>query len=148
MGPAKCGTGPWQPVPWVARQGGSPELTGPRGAGRCAPEAVPAHALQCCPLPQAPQPRSTRLGLLRLRKQTGWEEEGGGAQPLPSQARRHQEVGVLALPQAPACRTLQGCGCCPTARPARLLAGLIRPLSCPQPGHPDSGRVVFISCCQ
>ena len=33
MGPAKCGTGPWQPVPWVARQGGSPELTGPGGLG-------------------------------------------------------------------------------------------------------------------
>ena len=35
MGPAKCVTGPWQPVPWVVRWGGGAPLSsrGPGGLG-------------------------------------------------------------------------------------------------------------------
>lgn len=119
--------------------GGAPlSSRGPGGLGAELLRRSPPTPCGAAPAPGPSQPRSAPLGLFWLWKQTGREEEGGGAQPLPSQARRHQEVGVLALTQAPACRTLRGRGRCPTTRPARPSTGLISPLSCPQPGHPDS----------
>lgn len=143
---AGCRAEPWAASALGGTAAGAPlSSRGPGGLGSELPRQSPPTPCSAAPAPGPSYPTSARLGLFWLRKQTGREEEGGGAQPLPSQAWRHQEVGVLApthpLTQAPDCRALWGRRRCPTARPAQPPAGLISPLSCPQRGRPSS-------CCQ
>lgn len=110
---------------------------GPGGLGAELPRRSPPTPCSAAPAPGPSHPTSARLGLFWLRKQTGREEEGGGAQPLPSQAWRHQEVGVLAPPH-PLARP-------PTAALGRAwLCGVAGPA--PPPGPPSRPQASSALC--
>lgn len=116
---------------------------GPGGLGAELPRRSPPTPCSAAPAPGPSHPTSARLGLFWLRKQTGREEEGGGAQPLPSQAWRHQEVGVLAPPHRqarPAARRPRQPSVLPTTRPSRLVPSVAARPPLPVIWPRDSGQ--------